>query len=100
VEAQIPPGRTPEPSGGAPSPAKSPSERKQGTPWGLIAIGVVAVYALIVALLNSEEVKVDFLFFSATVRLLFLIFLCLGAGFAVGFLFDRWRERKKRSQAA
>ena len=61
----------------------------------MIVIGVLALYAVIVALLNSEKVKIDFLFFSASVRLLILIFLCLGVGFAVGFFFDRYRRRGK-----
>jgi hypothetical protein len=61
----------------------------------MIVVGVVALYAVIVALLNSEKVKIDFLFFSASVRLLVLIFLCLGVGFAVGFFFDRYRRRGK-----
>lgn len=70
---------------------------KRDTPWTLIAFGVLAVYAIIVAILNSERVKVDFLFFSTQTRLLILIFLCLGLGFAGGFLFDRWRERRRKS---
>jgi len=59
----------------------------------MIVIGILALYAVIVALLNSEKVKIDFLFFSASVRLLVLIFLCLGVGFVVGFFFDRYRRR-------
>lgn len=70
---------------------------KRDTPWTLIVFGVLAAYAVIVALLNSERVKVDFLFFSANTRLLILIFLCLGLGFAAGFLFDRWRDRRKQN---
>jgi uncharacterized integral membrane protein len=73
----------------------SRSPEKRDTPWTLIVIGVLALYAVIVALLNSEKVKIDFLFFSASVRLLVLIFLCLGIGFAVGFFFDRYRRRAK-----
>jgi uncharacterized integral membrane protein len=61
----------------------------------MILVGILALYAVIVALLNSEKVKIDFLFFSASVRLLILIFLCLGVGFAVGFFFDRYRRRGK-----
>jgi uncharacterized integral membrane protein len=91
VEPQSPP-----PAGERPSSPTSPPKRD--TPWTMIVIGVVALYALIVALLNSERVKVDFLLFSTNVRLLFLILLCLGLGFVVGFFFDRWRERQKRSQ--
>ena len=73
----------------------SRSAQKRDTPWTLIVIGVLALYAVIVALLNSEKVKIDFLFFSASVRLLVLIFLCLGVGFVVGFFFDRYRQRGK-----
>jgi uncharacterized integral membrane protein len=71
------------------------SPAKRDTPWTMIVIGVLALYAVIVALLNSEKVKIDFLFFSASVRLLVLIFLCLGVGFVVGFFFDRYRQRGK-----
>lgn len=73
---------------------------KRDTPWTLIAFGVLALYAIIVAFLNSEEVEVDFLFFSTRIRLLILIFLCLGVGFAAGFFVDRWRERRKRRSSA
>ena len=73
----------------------SQSPPKRDTPWTMIVIGILALYAVIVALLNSEKVKIDFLFFSASVRLLVLIFLCLGLGFVVGFFFDRYRRRGK-----
>ena len=69
---------------------------KRDTPWTLIGFGALTVYAVIVALLNSEKVSVDFLFFSANIRLLVLIFLCLGVGFVAGFLFDGWRLRRKQ----
>jgi uncharacterized integral membrane protein len=72
---------------------------EKGRPWTLIIIGVIALYALIVALKNSERVKVDFLFFSTNTRLLFLIILCLVLGFVSGFLFDRWRARSKGDSA-
>jgi uncharacterized integral membrane protein len=71
----------------------SRSPQRRDTPWTMILIGILALYAVIVALLNSEKVKIDFLFFSASVRLLILIFLCLGVGFVVGFFFDRYRRR-------
>jgi hypothetical protein len=72
-----------------------PPER--GTPWGTIAIGVLAVYALLIVLLNREEVDISFVFFSTKISKLVLILLCLGLGFLLGFLFDRWRERRKQS---
>jgi uncharacterized integral membrane protein len=70
---------------------------KKGTPWTLIIFGVVALYALLLVILNDEKVKVDFVFFSASIRKLILILLCLGLGFVGGLLFDRWRERRQRN---
>jgi uncharacterized integral membrane protein len=70
---------------------------KRGTPWTLIIFGVVALYALLLVILNDEKVKVDFVFFSASIRKLILILLCLGLGFVGGLLFDRWRERRQRN---
>jgi hypothetical protein len=52
-----------------------------------------------VALLNSEQVEIDFLFFSAEISKLVLILLCLGIGFAAGFLLDRWRHRRKGEES-
>jgi uncharacterized integral membrane protein len=76
-----------------------PTPAKRDTPWTLIIFGVVALYAIVVALLNSERVKVDFLFFSTSTRLLVLILLCLAVGFVSGFAFDRWREHRKQSES-
>lgn len=77
---------------------RTPSPRAKGdTPWTLIIFGVLAVYAIVVAIANSERVKVDFVFFSASIRLLILIFLCLGVGFVAGYLFDRTRRRRRAS---
>jgi uncharacterized integral membrane protein len=75
-------------------------EGKSGAParrernWTLIAFIVVAIYALVLVILNDEKVQVDFLFFSAEIRKLVLILLCLGLGFAGGLLFDRWRRSR------
>ena len=42
----------------------------------------------------------SFVFFSAEISLLVLILLCVGIGFAAGYLFDRWRDRRKRRASA
>jgi uncharacterized integral membrane protein len=68
---------------------------KRGTPWTLIALGIVGLYALLLVILNDEKVDVNFLFFSAQIRKLVLILLCLGLGFVGGLLFDGWRTRRK-----
>jgi len=68
--------------------------RKRDTPWTLIVLGVLALYAVVIALKNSDKVRVDFLFFSTSTRLLPLIILCVAIGFVGGFLFERMRARR------
>ena len=73
---------------------KSPAKRD--TPWTLILIGALAVYGILIALLNKEQVDISFVFFSTKISKLVLIALCLGIGFVAGFLFDGWRQHRKR----
>jgi len=72
---------------------------KRGIPWTLVFVGVLAVYALLIVLLNREEVDISFVFFSTRISKLVLILLCLGVGFAAGFMFDRWRVRRNSHSA-
>jgi hypothetical protein len=72
-----------------------PTPQRRDIPWSLIAFGVLAAYAVLIVLLNREEVEIDFVFFSGRISKLVLILLCLGIGFAAGFLFDHWRERRR-----
>lgn len=72
-----------------------PAPERRDVPWSLIVFGVLAAYAVVVVLLNREQVNVDFVFFSADISKLVLILLCLGIGFAAGYLFDHLRERRK-----
>ena len=65
------------------------------TPWKLILFGVLAVYAILIVVFNRNEVKVSFVFFSAEISLLVLILLCVGIGFAAGYLFDQLRDRRR-----
>jgi len=66
--------------------------------WILIA--ALALYAVLLVILNASEVEISFVFFTAKISKLVLILLCLGIGFAAGFLFDRMRERRKRRSSA
>jgi uncharacterized integral membrane protein len=70
------------------------------TPWSLILFGALAIYVIIVALLNSGQVKVKFLFFTTEISLLVLILLCLGIGFGAGWVFEKMRARRKRATSA
>ena len=69
---------------------------EKGTPWKLIVFGVLAVYAILIVVFNREQVEVSFVFFSTRISLLVLILLCVGLGFAAGYLVDQLRDRRKR----
>ena len=68
---------------------------EKGSPWKLILFAVLAVYALLIVLLNREQVEVSFVFFTTEISLLVLILLCVGLGFAAGYLFDQIRGRRR-----
>jgi uncharacterized integral membrane protein len=76
---------------------RRPASAKRDTPWTLIGFAVLAIYVVLLIILNREEVDIDFVFFSAEISKLVLILLCVIIGFASGFLFDRWRQRRKRA---
>lgn len=68
---------------------------EQGTPWRLIVFGILALYAILIVLFNRKQVEVSFVFFSAQISLLVLILLCVGIGFAAGYLLEGFRKRRK-----
>jgi len=82
----------------AQEPPRAPGAERE-TPWRLIAFAALAVYAVLIVLFNRNEVEVSFVFFTAQISLLVLILLCVGLGFAAGYLFDSLRERRKRRSA-
>jgi uncharacterized integral membrane protein len=78
----------------------APPAPEKDTPWKLIAFAVIAAYAILIVLFNTKDVEVSFVFFSAQISLLVLILLCVGIGFAAGYLFDQLRGRRKRRAAS
>jgi uncharacterized integral membrane protein len=73
----------------------TPAAREKAATWKLVLFGVLAVYAILIVLFNRDEVEVSFVFFTASISLLVLILLCVGIGFAAGYLFDQIRTRRK-----
>jgi uncharacterized integral membrane protein len=73
----------------------APPAPEKDTPWKLIAFAIIAVYAILIVLFNRDQVEVSFVFFSTDISLLVLILLCVGIGFAAGYLFDQLRARRK-----
>jgi len=83
------------------TPSPTPTAPKTGFRWTprRIVMAAVAVYGLILILLNLNHTKVNFVFFSTSAPLFVLILLSLGVGFALGWLFDDIRARRKRKPA-
>jgi hypothetical protein len=73
----------------------TPAARDSVPTWKLVVFGALAVYAFLIVVLNREEIEVSFVFFSARISLLVLIILCVGIGFAAGYLFDQIRGRRR-----
>ena len=75
-------------------PRKDPKEG--GIPWRMIAFGVLGAYGLLLVILNSQEVRVRFVFWSTRASLVILLLIVLAVGFLAGFLFDTARDRRKK----
>ena len=63
----------------------------------LIGIGLVVLYVLLFAVLNTRHVKVSFVFASTAVSLIWVILLSLAAGLVLGVLasqLHRFRMRR------
>jgi hypothetical protein len=76
---------------------RSGGNARRDIPWSLVLVAVLALYGVLLVILNDERTEVDFVFFSARISKLVLILLCLGLGFVGGFLFDRWRDQRRRA---
>lgn len=78
------------------SPPVRGSQKDEGVPWKLVAFATLMGYAILIVLFNRDQVDISFVFFSATISLVVLILLCVGMGFAGGFLFSELRARRRR----
>lgn len=61
----------------------------------ILALGLVGLLVL-VAVLNFDQVKVDLLFGSEQLPLIVVIAVSVAAGFALGWIFSRRREKRRR----
>ena len=50
----------------------------------------------LIVIANREQTDVSFVFFSTKISKLVLILLCVGIGFAAGYLFAQLRDRRRR----
>jgi uncharacterized integral membrane protein len=94
-----PAGSPPLPPPPPPAQRKHPSTERD-IPWRLILLGAVTIYAVLFAALNSEEVRVHFVFFSTTTSLIVVMVIGILLGAVGGYLFRELRSRRRRTSAA
>jgi uncharacterized integral membrane protein len=66
----------------------------------LVAIILLAAYAIAFVLENRKAVSLHFVFATANVSLVWLILLSLAVGFVVGILLSQLERRRRRRRAA
>ena len=82
----------------APSPqAKPKTGRSSGSNVKLLVIGIVALFAILFIVLNTHSAKVNLVFGSTNISVIWVILLSIALGFALGMLFPSLR-RRRRSQ--
>ena len=65
----------------------------------LIVLGLLAAYAIAFVLENRKHVHVHFVFFTASVSLVWLILLSLALGLIGGILLAQLERRRRRRRA-
>jgi len=65
----------------------------------LIALVLLAAYAIAFVLANRKSVPLHFVFVTATLSLVWLVLLSLAVGFVVGVLLSQLERRRRRRRA-
>lgn len=69
--------------------------RSAGSTAKLVVVGVVGLFAVLFIALNTHDTKVDFVFGSTKVSVIWVILLSLALGFALGALLPQLRRRRR-----
>ena len=77
------------PPGGSPS-------KGEGIPWKVVLWVLVALYAVVFLLVNSEKQDVSFVFFTVKTRLIWLILLSMLLGALLATVGERWWRRRDK----
>jgi len=84
----------------APQTDQATKKRREGSgpggfSWKTIALLALGIYALLLIILNSKSVSVDFVFVSQKTRVIFLVLLSVALGALIMWLIPRTRRRRK-----
>jgi uncharacterized integral membrane protein len=90
-----------EPAGPTPTPVtpRKAVGQERDIPWRLILLGAVTLYVVLFAALNSDEVRVHFIFFTTTTSLIVVMIIGILLGAVGGYLFRELRARRRRKPA-
>ena len=85
----------------APSPAAKPKSAGRGSASNvkLVVIGIVALFAILFIVLNTHSAKVNFVFGSTKISVIWVILLSIGLGFVLGLWFPSLRRRRRGKQS-
>jgi uncharacterized integral membrane protein len=72
----------------------SKAKRDLGSAW-IAAIIAALIYGIPFVLLNTHDININFVIFSADVSLIFALLIMVALGFVLGFVVSHLRERKK-----
>ena len=77
------------------------TQDRNGVNWRAWTVGVLVVLVAIVALQNSQDVKVDVLFITTTAPLIVTLLVAVGIGVLIGYvapLVRRHRREERRPE--
>jgi uncharacterized integral membrane protein len=81
-----------------PPPPRTTVNEGRDIPWRLIGLGAVALYAILFAALNSDEVRVHFVVFSTSTSLIVVMLIGILVGAAGGYFFREIRAHRQRKR--
>ena len=65
-----------------------------GFSWRTIVLVLLGIYAVLLIIVNSKRVNVDFVFFHAATRVVWLVLLSMALGALIMWLIPRFRHRR------
>ena len=76
------------------------TEEKKGVNWRAWMVGVLIALVVIVALQNSQDVKVDVLFITTTAPLILTLLIAVGIGAIIGYVGPLVRRHRREERRA
>ena len=76
------------------------TEEKKGVNWRAWFVGALIALVVIVALQNSQDVKVDVLFITTTAPLILTLLIAVGIGAIIGYVGPLVRRHRREERRA